>query len=430
MSNHQSIAVKTELDLFNVKPTQTSIESGYYHECRPVSVLDGNSGPIEFVISPSDDYIDLSRMQIEVKVKITTEDGAALGAAHTVAPVNCFLSSLFEHVTVEINGKTITPPSNLYPYRSYLEKLINYSKDAKSTHLTSALFVQDEAGNMDSVEGSGFVKRKAFMKNGVIQMSDFIHTELCGQNKFLINGVGMRIKFYPSKNSFSLMKTSADQVNYKITFLEAVLVVRKARINPSVMIAHERALTKSNVKMPINRVDVKAITIPSHIQSKSLDNVYIGSMPKRVFVAMVSTSAFNSNPNLNPFNFKHYDHTHVSLSTDTNTSIRAIKSDFGKNLYLSSYLSLFTSTGVFFADDGNCITREDYPNGFAILGFDLTEDLSASANHLSLPRQGSLRLDLTFAKPLPEAITLLIYSEYDSMIEIDKERNVYIDYSS
>lgn len=431
ISNHQSVAVKTELDLFTVKPTQTSIESGYYHECRPVSILDGNSGPIEFIVPPSDDYIDLSRTQIELKVKITTEDGAALANTHTVVPVNCFLSSLFDHVSIELNGKTITPPSNHYNYRSYIETLLNYSKEAKSTHLSSSLFVQDESGTkMDDVTGTGFVKRKSFIKNGVLQLSSFIHNELSGQDKFLISGVGMGVKFYPSKNGFALMKKSDDLVNYKITFMEAVLLIRKARINPSILIAHERALTKSNVKIPINRVDVKTITIPSAIQSKNLDNIFIGQMPKRVFVGMVSTKAFNSDITLNPFNFKHYNHTHVALSTDTNTQIRSIKSDFDNNLYLSSYMSLFTSSGIFFSDSGNCITREDYPKGFALLGFDLTEDLSASDNHLGIPRQGSLRLDITFAKPLTEAITLLIYGEFDNIIEIDKDRNVYIDYSS
>lgn len=93
-------------------------------------------------------------------------------------------------------------------------------------------------------------------------------------------------------------------------------------------------------------------------------------------------------------------------------------------------MSLFTSSGIFFSDAGNCITREDYRKGFALLGFDLTEDLSASDNHLGIPGQGSLRLDITFAKPLTEAITLLIYGEFDNIIEIDKDRNVYIDYSS
>lgn len=432
VASHRSIAVKSELDIFTTKPVQNSIEGGYYHEARPVSVLDNSSGPIEFVISPSDEYIDLSRTQLELKVKITTDDGTVLSAAatHTVAPVNNFLGSLFEHVAIELNGKSITPPSNNYPYRSYIEKILNYSKEAKTTHLSSSLFVQDEAGKMDDVEASGFKKRKSYIKKGMIELTDFLHTELTCQDKLLPSGVGLRVKFYRSKDSFALMKKPTDALNYKITIQEAVLLVRKARVNPSILIAHERALSKANAQFPINRVDVKTLTIPANLQSKNLDNIFIGQMPKRVYISFVNSTAFNSSPVMNPYDFAHFNHTNVSISTDTNTQVRSIRSDFAKGFYLASYLSLFTSSGTFFSDSGNCITREDYPNGFALLGFDLTEDLSASDNHLSIPRQGSLRLDLTFAEPLKEAITVIVYAEFDNVIEIDRDRNIFIDYSS
>lgn len=199
---------------------------------------------------------------------------------------------------------------------------------------------------------------------------------------------------------------------------------------PSVLLAHEKALSRSNAKMPINRVDVKAVTVPSGLQGKMLDNIYIGQMPKRVIVGMVSAAAFNSDATLNPFNFKHYNHNYVALSGDAHTQISPIKSDFAKEQYLAAYLSLFTSSGVFFSDTGNSITRAAYSKGFSRLGFDLTEDLSASDNHLSVPRQGSLRLDLQFATPLPEAIAVIIYAEFDNIIEIDRDRNIFIDYSS
>lgn len=430
LSNHQSVAVKTELDLFTVKPIQTSIEGGYYNEVRPLSILDNSGGPIEFVIAPSDDYVDLSRTQLEIKLKITTENGTDLTINDSVAPINNLLSSLFDHVGIELNGKPVTPPSNHYNYRAYLEKLLNYSKEAKSTHLASGLFVQDEALKMDDVGGSGFVARKAYIKSGVVELTDFLHTELTCQNKLLLNGVGIRLKFYRSKNEFALMKKTDDTTNYKITIQEAVLLVRKAKVNPSVSIAHERALTRANAKYPINRVDIKTITVPSAIQSKCCDNLFLGQCPKRIYVGFVSTAAYNSSPVLNPYNFKNYDFSHISVSTDTNSQVRSIKADFSKGQYLSSYLSLFTSSGTFFSDAGNSITREDYPGGFSILGFDLTEDLSASDSHLSIPRQGSVRLDLVFAKPLPEAITVILYAEFDNIIEIDRDRNIFIDYSS
>lgn len=457
INSHKSIAVKSELDLFVCKPTQMSVESGFYQEYRPISVLDSD-GPLEFVISANDDYIDLSHTQLKLRVKILREDGTPLNENDPVAPVNNFLHSLFEHLAIDLNNKTITTPSNSYHYRSYIETLLNYSHEAKKTHLTSSLFVKDEAGKMDDVKSKGFVERKSYIRNGIVELCGYIHSELMSQDKYLINGVNMRLKFYRSKAEFTLM-TSEDDVNsYKIEILEAILLVRKATINPSVLIAHAKALTHANVRLPINRVDVKIITIPTDMQTKMLDNIYIGEyllinynksvlssliltivflfpssflgqMPKRIIMAMTSASAVH-NIKRNPYNFYHFDHNNVLLTSDSHTHIAPIKSDFSKGLYLQAFSSLFESCGIFFSDTGNDITRKDYPNGFALLGFDLSEDLSASENHLSLPRQGSLRIDIQFAKALAEPISIILFAEFDNIIEIDKDRNIILDYSS
>jgi hypothetical protein len=85
----------TELDLFSVPPTQTSVESGKYVEYRPVSTLQ-NGSPIEFDIASSgDDYIDFANSYLHVKVKITKANGNNLADDDAVGPVNNFLHSLF-----------------------------------------------------------------------------------------------------------------------------------------------------------------------------------------------------------------------------------------------------------------------------------------------------------------------------------------------
>ena len=147
-------------------------------------------------------------------------------------------------------------------------------------------------------------------------------------------------------------------------------------------------------------------------------------------MGMVTSSAMNNNLKKNPFNFQHFDHNNVLLTSDSHTHIHPIKSDFSKGLYLQAYNSLFESCGIFFSDTGNDIKRKEYPHGFALIGFDLSEDLSASENHLSLPRQGSLRIDIQFDKALTEPISIILYAEFDNIIEIDKDRNVILDYSS
>lgn len=153
-------------------------------------------------------------------------------------------------------------------------------------------------------------------------------------------------------------------------------------------------------------------------------------MPTRIFAAFVSSKAANGCITSNPFFFSHQNLSEISVSFESDTNIMPLKMNFDQDCYVQAYSALFEATGVFFRDSGNAISREAFGKGYSIFGFDCSEDLSASEDHLSLPRQGSLRISLKFSKPLAENVNLIIMSEFSSVLEIDKSRNVILDYAS
>jgi hypothetical protein len=109
---------KSELDLFSVPATQTSIESGTYVEHHPVASITGGA-PIEFDVTASgDDYLDFANSFLCVQAKITRANNDDLDAADTVGPVNIYLHSLFSQVDVLLNGTLITSSTNTYAYRA------------------------------------------------------------------------------------------------------------------------------------------------------------------------------------------------------------------------------------------------------------------------------------------------------------------------
>lgn len=127
-----ALNVKSELDIFSKLPIQTTVESGSLHSYRPITSI-SNDGPIEFVVSGSsnDEYLDLGRVYLYVKVRLTTMVAPAPAGQPpippgTVGPVNNWLHSMFSQVDVYLNQKCITPPNNCYPYRAYIENLLNY----------------------------------------------------------------------------------------------------------------------------------------------------------------------------------------------------------------------------------------------------------------------------------------------------------------
>ncbi|XP_070576105.1 uncharacterized protein F54H12.2-like [Ptychodera flava] len=125
LHKHSCECTKSELDMFTVPPTQTSVEEGQWEEVHPLTHI-VELGPIEFVISGSvEDYIDLSSTLLLIKAKITEVDGTNLGADAAVGPCNLWLHSLLSQVDVHLNGKMISNPSSTYLYQAMLETLLN-----------------------------------------------------------------------------------------------------------------------------------------------------------------------------------------------------------------------------------------------------------------------------------------------------------------
>jgi hypothetical protein len=58
----------------------------------------------------------------------------------------------------------ITPASELYPYRSYLETLLTYSPDVANSHLTNAFWYIDEGDVLAGDPTSTSIKNKDFVK--------------------------------------------------------------------------------------------------------------------------------------------------------------------------------------------------------------------------------------------------------------------------
>lgn len=433
LHSHSCECAKSELDIFALPSTQTSIESGHWIHYKPISSL-SDDGPIEFQVPGSgDDYIDLSHTMLHITAKVLNQDGTKLKADAGVGPTNNWLHSLFNQLDVYLNQKLISPPNNTYAYRAYMENLLNYGPAAKKTHLTCGLWYEDTPGFMDTVDANnkGFQKRLEFIKESKeVEMIGHLHGDIFNQEKFLINGVELRIKLVRSKESFNLICHQDKKLKVQIT--DASLIVRRTKINPSVLLAHQKVLATTTAKYPITRAEVKVLTIPTGVQGKTLDNIFLGQIPKRCIIGFVSNSGFNGNLALNPFNFQNYNMNSFSLFVDGHEiPSKTLQPSFSSGLIAAAYHTLFSGTGIHFHNEGNGISRTDYGGGYCLLCFDLTPDLSASStSHWNLVRHGSVRIEVRFDSALTSTINCIVYAEFDNIIEINKNRDVSVDYNS
>ncbi|XP_071948941.1 uncharacterized protein F54H12.2-like [Antedon mediterranea] len=402
-----------------------------YHPFNSIT----DTGPVQFNIQGStEEYVDLSQTMLRVNVKITRGDGTDLHADDPVGPTNLLLQSLFNEVDVSLNERLITPSNNTYSYRAMIETLLTYGADAKETHLTGGLFYKDTAGRMDVANPTldDAAANQGLKKRGsrLVDLIGPIHCDIFFQDRMMLNGVDIKLKLHRSKNAFCLMSSGA-QAGYKLQLEAASIYVRKVKLNPSIALAHAKALERGSAKYPLRRVAVKTLSIPRGNLSFTRESLYNGNLPKRLVVGLVGTDAFNGDYSKNPFNFQHFNTNFISLYLDgEQIPWKPLKPNFeanGEGSYILAYQSLFSGLNTLFDDTGNQISREDYARGYTLFAFDLTPDLSSSG-HFNLIKHGNIRLEIQFATALVETINVIVYSEFDSLIEIDKSRNVILDF--
>ena len=429
---------KSELDLFSVPATQTSVENGTCVQYHPISSMIGGA-PIEFDVTASgDDYLDLANSFLCARANITRVNGDDLDAADTVGPVNNFLHSLFSQVDVSLNGTLITSSTNTYAYRAYVESLLSYGIEAKSSQLTSALFYKDEAGKMDRPNplaanvdhrNAGLASRQTFAaQSREIDMIGRIHADIFFQERYMLNEVNVKIKLVRSNDAFCLMATGAQQ--FKVVITAATLLVRKVKISPSVYLAHAKTLESGTAKYPIKRVVCKTFTIPAGYLDVSNEKLFSGQLPVRLIVGLVDNRAFNGDRERNPFNFQHFSLTEIGIYLDGQLhGLKPLKLDYDAGRYIAAYAGLFGGTNKINRDEGNDISRYDFANGYALYAYDLSPDLGEN-DHVNLTRQGTVRLDLKFGVALGHTVTVVAYGEFENLIEIDRNRNIVFDFAN
>ncbi|KAI0219718.1 hypothetical protein LSAT2_028760 [Lamellibrachia satsuma] len=346
--------------------------------------------------------LDLANTMIHVQAKVTRVNGNDLDAAEPVGSVTNWLHSLWSQVDVSLNGTLVTSSSKTYAYRAYIETLLSYGSDAKSTQLTNQLWYKDTSSSMNAVElaagpapNRGFVARRDYITGGrVVDMMGHLHVDLFLQDKFLINGVDVKIRLVHSKLSFALMAAGANE--YKITIVNAALFVKKATLNPAVQMAHIKALERSTV----NSVAHAREPVPRH-------------PAERLVLCCIDNDAYNGAYDKNPFHAKNNAIGFHSVYVDgRQIPAKPFQPNFAENFFVRSYANLFTSTGKIWQDEGNGLTRDDYRDGYTFFCFDLTPD----------------QCEFHCREALRTTVNVVAYAEFESVLEIDKNGNVIYDY--
>ncbi|XP_054162179.1 uncharacterized protein F54H12.2-like [Oppia nitens] len=385
-----SVTALSEFDIFGVPPTQNTIEKDILTEHRPASAIDSKAY-IEFNLSTGiDEYLRLDKT-------------------------------------------IVTLSHQTYPYKSDLEIKLGKNKEAKDSYLSSILWIEDNLNDLEGINlnRTNYIKPLVgdtdLSKGRELDLIGKLHIPMFEQRKALLGGCNISLKLIPNSPSFYMMCDSSIRIS-SVEFKDASLYIHRSKINPAVVEGHKMALLKpANVRYPIRESFVVPITINKGTMDTIIDNVHNGQLPRRAFVTMVDHSAFNGSEIKNPYNYKNYNLNYLAFYLNgIQYPEKAFTPDFDKNLYVREYISLFEATNQDNVDSCITLKRQDFPKGNNIFAVNFNPDLSSgccATGYVNPIKHGNLRLQLRFKEPLANAITVLVYLDYDALLEIDYDRN-------
>jgi len=368
----------------------------------------------------------------KTKLEDDIEDGGA--PSGLMYPINCIHQTAWRQIDVEANNVNLIKANNLNPYEVMFKTLLRYGSDAKATHLAGMGYYTEEAGMLDDIGLDGrlsVIKRWWLYSDGktVDLEAPLMLDALQLNGRPLLNGVNLTLKFYPQDKSFFTM-CNMNEDEYTVEIVDIYLKICKMEVSDAIILAHSEALKESNAVYPFTRCETKAFTYSKGLSNITIDDLFHGRQPSRIVFGMVSAEAFNGNAKKNPFNFQHYNVSDIALTVD-GISVPGKALQLGGwggdnadgRQYIDAYLNLSEVSGTMGQNAGNAITVEQFAQGYSLFAFNLEPQLK-SGNYMNLVTQGNVRLEIRFKRALPETMVAVIYSERNSIFEVDMARNV------
>jgi hypothetical protein len=306
-----------ELALFDKPAIDTGVLAQKWVRHEPISQI--SNGVLQFVIPPTaKSYINLKSSTLQVQGKVVREDGSDLDENEFAALINAPLHSIWRQVDLSLQQKIVTNEvGDNYPYKAYLDLLLNLGIIQQTYQLSSQAFIMDPEFQMDNLEYPiGGIKIRGLLtkKSKLLQLEGPLLLDLAQQDRYILNGVEIKLKFWPSMAPFNMLSLNE---GYRFKILNAHLNLCTVNIAPGILVGHAEALKIAPALYPYFHSEIKTYTLPSGVYQYTMCDLFQGRVPSDLIVGLVSQDSYNGQYDKNPFNFQHYDCNFIGFYVDS-----------------------------------------------------------------------------------------------------------------
>ena len=121
------------LELFDVPDTDLSMSS---RRCVKINPFNTGINPVTFQVDPQEDFLDLNQSFFKVEFTAKKTNNTNLLQADIMGLANNLAHTLFKQINVRLNGTLISPQTDTYHLKAYLETILNHDRDDGDTILT------------------------------------------------------------------------------------------------------------------------------------------------------------------------------------------------------------------------------------------------------------------------------------------------------
>jgi hypothetical protein len=145
-------------------------------------------------------------------------------------------------------------------------------------------------------------------------------------------------------------------------------------------------------------------------------------------MAMVATNSYNGQYTTSPFNFRPFDiqRHHVEINGVRYPSVET-EMNFPDDQFAVAYYETMRNCGYAFNNSSCGITMAQFQKGHTIFTWDLTAN-AKNDTCFELMRKGTTSYHARFRTAIPAGgVTMIFKGEFDSIIKIDKNRQITSD---
>ena len=260
------------------------------------------------------------------------------------------------------------------------------------------------------------------------------HVSVFKTGKCLAPGVQIDLEWYLNDNTMFVFGTpdTTTTVNKKIPTLEdndlfVTLWMKKVTLNASVYarLQKERTLTKNKkVQYPVVHSEIRTCSFDGNSTRWEQDNVFLKKVPIKVIIGLTHSTNYNGILQHYPYAYEKFGDTRARQTIDSEEypyiALKLTGNSFAGDLV--GYDRFLTASGAYKHHKVPMLLPEDWGQGknCTLFVFNKVAGGADDPTYINPRLTGNVRYQIDFRAAVGHNITVVIWSEYENIYEIDQ----------